>query len=339
MSSKRKKQLSRDKPDLGPEPSLAVTRAEARRTAAILEAAERNLARAVAGRTRALEAYRRQRPGAQEGEFEGQWQGLHAFEKVRYQVRRAGEQHQAARKRLARWEKKARRKGTGTATPATGTSLPAPREAGTAAMGPQQLCPVCGRAGLPAGRTRHQRCERTSRPDTTSAAATSSATSTSTSTSADASAAQAGPRERPARPSRGGSIGSSDARARYRQLVQAVEEREQHTQGRRREQTLSRPVRLAAAREAVLVRSEGRCENPGCGGQPADLTDDGRPLLEVDHVVEIATGGRDAPEQMVALCPNCHAIKTRGRTRESLRKLLLNTAARRHREWTAATPR
>ncbi|WP_412074925.1 HNH endonuclease [Streptomyces xanthophaeus] len=334
MSSKRKKQLSLDKPDLGPEPSLAVTRAEARRTAAILEAAERNLARAVVGRTRALEAYRRQRPGAQEGEFEGQWQGLHAFEKVRYQVRRAGEQHQAARKRLARWEKKARRKGTGTATTATGASLPAPREAGAEAMGPQQLCPICGRAGLPAGRTRHQRCERASRPDATSATSTSA--STSTSTSADASAAQMTPRERP---TRGGSIGSSDARARYRQLVQAVEEREQHTRGRRREQTLSRPVRLAAAREAVLVRSEGRCENPGCGGQPADLTDDGRPLLEVDHVVEIATGGRDAPEQMVALCPNCHAIKTRGRTRESLRKLLLDTAARRHGEWTAATPR
>jgi 5-methylcytosine-specific restriction protein A len=33
---------------------------------------------------------------------------------------------------------------------------------------------------------------------------------------------------------------------------------------------------------------------------------------------------------MIALCPNCHAIKTRGRTRENLRQELLTVARQRH---------
>ena len=42
----------------------------------------------------------------------------------------------------------------------------------------------------------------------------------------------------------------------------------------------------------------------------------GRPILEIDHVHDLALGGADDPAQMIALCPNCHAIKTRGTTRE-----------------------
>jgi 5-methylcytosine-specific restriction protein A len=47
------------------------------------------------------------------------------------------------------------------------------------------------------------------------------------------------------------------------------------------------PVRSAAARRAVLVHSEGTCENPGCTGQPKDVTDRGDPILEVDHIYEL----------------------------------------------------
>jgi 5-methylcytosine-specific restriction protein A len=35
---------------------------------------------------------------------------------------------------------------------------------------------------------------------------------------------------------------------------------------------------------------------------------------------------------MIALCPNCHAIKTHGRTREQLRQELLTIARQRHTE-------
>ncbi|TDD59427.1 HNH endonuclease signature motif containing protein [Actinomadura rubrisoli] len=95
------------------------------------------------------------------------------------------------------------------------------------------------------------------------------------------------------------------------------------------------PVRSSAAVKAVLIRSAGRCENPVCTGQPNDVMRNGDPILEVDHVHDRATWGRDHPIQMIALCPNCHAIKTRGRTAEQLRELLLSEARARHNAWTS----
>lgn len=89
-------------------------------------------------------------------------------------------------------------------------------------------------------------------------------------------------------------------------------------------------LRLGSARRAVLLRSEGHCENPHCTGQPQDTTDAGQPILEVDHIHDLAKGGPDHPKQMIALCPNCHAIKTRGSTREQLRHELFTAAIRRH---------
>ena len=91
-----------------------------------------------------------------------------------------------------------------------------------------------------------------------------------------------------------------------------------------------RPDALPIGRRAVLKRSEGHCENPSSTGDPQDITDAGHPILEIDHVHDLAKGGPDHPEQMVALCPNCHAIKTRGRTREKLRLELLTVALHRH---------
>ena len=94
------------------------------------------------------------------------------------------------------------------------------------------------------------------------------------------------------------------------------------------------PVRSGDAREAVIVRSGGRCENPVCTGDVKDVTAVGQPLLEVDHIQDIALGGEDNPAQMIALCPNCHAVKTRGRTREQLRAVLLRAAADAHQRLT-----
>ncbi|MFF7769377.1 HNH endonuclease [Streptomyces massasporeus] len=118
--------------------------------------------------------------------------------------------------------------------------------------------------------------------------------------------------------------------AEYERGCAFVEEREAQTHGRRGTGTTRRPIRSRTARYLVLSRSRGRCENPDCTGQPADVTDDDHPILEVDHVVDLTRGGRDHPSQMVALCPNCHAVKTRGRTREALREILLRVASERH---------
>ncbi|MFC9649574.1 HNH endonuclease [Streptomyces sp. NPDC056937] len=118
--------------------------------------------------------------------------------------------------------------------------------------------------------------------------------------------------------------------AEYERGCRLVEQREAKSQWERVSRTTQSPRRSRAVRRLVLGRSKGLCENPQCTGQPADVTDQKHPILEVDHVMDLANGGRDHPSQMVALCPNCHAVKTRGRTRETLRKTLLRVAAERH---------
>jgi 5-methylcytosine-specific restriction protein A len=100
--------------------------------------------------------------------------------------------------------------------------------------------------------------------------------------------------------------------------------------GERAERNVQSPVRSACARRAVLIRSGGHCENPNCSGDVRDRTRNGDPILEIDHVQDLADGGSDDPVNMIALCPNCHAIKTRGATAGQLRPVLLETAKRRH---------
>ncbi|MFE1291122.1 HNH endonuclease [Streptomyces sp. NPDC058751] len=114
-------------------------------------------------------------------------------------------------------------------------------------------------------------------------------------------------------------------RERYRELRRRVEERE--AEGRHQEHAVTagvRRVRDREARQAVLLRSEGLCENPWCFLPLLPYrTAAGSSLLEVDHIDDHALGGRDHPSAMIALCPNCHANKTRGTDgtvlRESLR--------------------
>ena len=38
------------------------------------------------------------------------------------------------------------------------------------------------------------------------------------------------------------------------------------------------------------------------------------PTFEVDHIVELCDGGKDEYSNLQALCPNCHALKTRAKT-------------------------
>lgn len=119
-------------------------------------------------------------------------------------------------------------------------------------------------------------------------------------------------------------------REKYKRLSEAAH---RTADGRARKTKLTkveRYLRSDAAREAVILRSAGNCENPSCLGHSRELTDAGAPILEVDHVRDLGRGGEDTPENMIALCPNCHALKTRGRNRSNLRKKLLTTARKRH---------
>ena len=116
----------------------------------------------------------------------------------------------------------------------------------------------------------------------------------------------------------------------YQRLCSGADIFWQNRDSQRATRTSSVPVRSDDARRAVLLRSEGHCENPTCGGDIRDVTDTGAPILEVDHINDLALGGDDNPAQMIALCPNCHQVKTRGSTREQLRGVLSATALQRH---------
>ncbi|MER6471538.1 HNH endonuclease [Streptomyces collinus] len=113
-------------------------------------------------------------------------------------------------------------------------------------------------------------------------------------------------------------------RERYRELRRRVEERE--AAGRHQEAALTASTRRVCdreARDAVLLRSNGLCENPWCLLRALPYrTTAGGSLLEVDHTDDHALGGRDHPSAMIALCPNCHANKTRGAGRAALRERL-----------------
>lgn len=61
--------------------------------------------------------------------------------------------------------------------------------------------------------------------------------------------------------------------------------------------------RSQALKLYVIARSQGVCE--GCGENAPFNTKSG-PYLECHHVHRLADGGPDHPQNVVALCPNCH---------------------------------
>ncbi|WHX20203.1 HNH endonuclease signature motif containing protein [Streptomyces malaysiensis subsp. malaysiensis] len=127
----------------------------------------------------------------------------------------------------------------------------------------------------------------------------------------------------------GPSTGESDEDA-YKRLAQKAEANAKR-RGQLKKLTLAdKYVRDPSARAAVIKRCRNKCESPDCAGHPTERTTAGLPILQVDHVKDLAKGGPDVPWNMIALCPNCHALKTYGENREKFRRLLAATARRLH---------
>lgn len=61
--------------------------------------------------------------------------------------------------------------------------------------------------------------------------------------------------------------------------------------------------RSQAIKAYALARSSGICES--CNN-PAPFSTKSGPFLECHHIYRVADGGPDAPENVIALCPNCH---------------------------------
>jgi 5-methylcytosine-specific restriction protein A len=62
--------------------------------------------------------------------------------------------------------------------------------------------------------------------------------------------------------------------------------------------------RSRAIRTYVLKRANGICE--GCDEEAPFHTKTKQAYLEPHHTLRLADGGPDAPEHVIALCPNCH---------------------------------
>jgi hypothetical protein len=67
----------------------------------------------------------------------------------------------------------------------------------------------------------------------------------------------------------------------------------------------ARNSNLVLARNYVMQRANGYCQLCGCEAPFKDSQ--GRPYLKIHHVRPIREGGTDSPDNLVALCPNCHS--------------------------------
>ena len=56
--------------------------------------------------------------------------------------------------------------------------------------------------------------------------------------------------------------------------------------------------------ESALRRANGICER--CNQEAPFKKANGRPYLEVHHIVQLSNAGEDTIENVIALCPNCH---------------------------------
>lgn len=85
---------------------------------------------------------------------------------------------------------------------------------------------------------------------------------------------------------------------------------------------------LAALRNYIVQRAKGRCQLCGCDAPFKDR--DGHPYLEMHHVLPFREGGTDSPDNLVALCPNCHRkieVGADANDRKKLQKIAAQYAA------------
>lgn len=62
--------------------------------------------------------------------------------------------------------------------------------------------------------------------------------------------------------------------------------------------------RSEVVRQFALREADGECG--GCGDPAPFVDEDGEPFLEVHHLYRRSDGGLDDPDNVIALCPNCH---------------------------------
>lgn len=98
----------------------------------------------------------------------------------------------------------------------------------------------------------------------------------------------------------------------------------------RSSETRSYP-RSEVVKEFALRHADGECQ--GCENNAPFVDESGDPFLEVHHLHRRADGGPDTPENVIALCPNCHRRRHHGRDGDEFNQQLIEKAEKRNREF------
>lgn len=90
----------------------------------------------------------------------------------------------------------------------------------------------------------------------------------------------------------------------------------------------SRYTRSDVVRDFALRAADGECK--GCGEEAPFLDTNEEPFLEVHHLHRRSDGGPDDPENVIAICPNCHRRAHYGQDQESFNQKLIDIAEERN---------
>lgn len=94
--------------------------------------------------------------------------------------------------------------------------------------------------------------------------------------------------------------------------------------------------RSAVVRESVLRRAAGACEYPGCSCALFER-ENGRPYLEVHHVISLKNGGPDHVSNAAAPCPHWHRAQHHAKDQEAKAKTLRIAIKKKVSPWISAT--
>ncbi|WP_254768040.1 HNH endonuclease [Salinilacihabitans rarus] len=96
-------------------------------------------------------------------------------------------------------------------------------------------------------------------------------------------------------------------------------------------------TRSDLVRDFALRMADGICQ--ACSEEAPFVSQKGEPYLEVHHLYRVSDGGVDDPENVIAICPNCHREVHHGRNGDDLNERLIETAEKRNERLRSVSPR
>lgn len=92
--------------------------------------------------------------------------------------------------------------------------------------------------------------------------------------------------------------------------------------------------RSEVTKRFALRSADGVCQ--GCEEDAPFIDTNGDPFLEVHHLHRLSDGGPDRPENVIALCPNCHRRRHHGQDGDEFNQHLIEKAEERNNHLEAA---